>query len=46
MVAAFLTILLPLWWISAGPPLGLTLAQLVIYTIHQGEEHIRDRFRR
>lgn len=46
MVAAFLCILLPLWWISAGPLLGLTLAQLVIYTIHQGEEHIGDRFRR
>lgn len=46
LAAAFLVVLLPLWWAFAGPLLGLVLAQLLIYLIHQGEEHIGDRFRR
>lgn len=46
LAAAFVAALLPLWWLFAGPLLGLTLAQLLIYLIHQGEEHIGDRFRR
>lgn len=46
LVAGFLLALLPLWWSVAGLIPTLVLAQLVIYLVHQGEEHIGDRFRR
>ncbi len=43
--APFLLLFLPLW--SAAPGLGLMLVylQLPLYMLHQGEEHLGDRFR-
>src|SRR3712207_620184 len=45
LVAAFLLVLLPLWWRTAGLGLALVFLQLPIYLIHQCEEYAGDRFR-
>jgi hypothetical protein len=44
--AAFLLAVLPVVAATAGWPLALVFAQLPIYLLHQGEEHLGDRFRR
>ena len=47
LVAAVLIVgLLPAVFAIASPALGLVMAQLPLYLVHQGEEHIGDRFRR
>jgi len=47
LVAAVLIVgLLPAVFAIASPALGLVMAQLPLYLIHQAEEHIGDRFRR
>ena len=47
LVAAVLIVgLLPAVFAVASPALGLVMAQLPLYLIHQAEEHIGDRFRR
>ncbi len=46
MSAAFLLALLPVIAAMAGWPLALVFAQFPIYLLHQGEEHLGDRFRR
>jgi len=47
LVAAGLIVgLLPVVWAVASPALALVVTQLPLYLIHQGEEHIGDRFRR
>jgi len=46
VAAALITGLLPAVFAIASPALGLVVAQLPLYLVHQGEEHIGDRFRR
>jgi hypothetical protein len=45
VAAAFLLAILPAIVASAGWPLALVFVQLPIYLLHQGEEHVQDRFR-
>jgi len=47
LVAAGLIVgLLPAVFAIASPALGLVVSQLPLYLVHQGEEHLGDRFRR
>jgi Protein of unknown function with HXXEE motif len=46
VAAVFLLAVLPLWWDATNAALGLTLASLPLYMLHQLEEHAGDRFRR
>lgn len=43
--AVFLLTLAPVWYTVAGLPLMLVYVQLPLYMVHQGEEHLGDRFR-
>ncbi len=42
----FLLLLVPLWYVAAGPVLAVVFLQLPIYMLHQWEEHAGDRFRK
>ena len=45
VAACFLLALVPLIAIQSGMPLALIFLQLPLYMLHQGEEHVGDRFR-
>jgi hypothetical protein len=45
LTAAFLLVLLPLWWDATDTALALVYAALPLYMVHQLEEHAGDRFR-